>query len=267
MRFHDKLQKLRKEKGFSQEALAEILGVSRQAISKWESGQTYPETDKLIILSEIFGVTLDSLLKDSGEPLTMTAEAAGPTGAIPPFWYMRGRGYEYKSKRTLYGLPLVHVNIGWMKKAKGIIAVGNIAQGVISIGLLSMGLLSFGLLSLGVIGFGVFGIGLLLAVGSISVGTFSIGAVAIGVFTLGAVSIGVYSIGAVAAASRVAVGDRAYAPVAVGRVVQGARTFIDTSVQKDFSTVSAEAVRQAIRAEFPDTWNWIVNWMTWFLGM
>ena len=47
MKFNEKLQKLRKEKGMSQEALADELGVSRQAVSKWENGQVYPETEKL----------------------------------------------------------------------------------------------------------------------------------------------------------------------------------------------------------------------------
>lgn len=65
MSFSKKLQNLRKEKGLSQEKLAEIVGVSRQAISKWELGQSYPEMDKLIILSDIFGVSIDSLIKDN----------------------------------------------------------------------------------------------------------------------------------------------------------------------------------------------------------
>ena len=261
MKFHEKLQKLRKEKGLSQESLAEMLDVSRQAVSKWENGQVFPETDKLIVLSEIFGVTVDSLLKDS----ELKADSSNTVSA--PYWQTRGMVYEYKSKRIVYGVPLVHIHIGFgMKKAKGIIAIGNVAQGVVSIGLLSMGGLSIGLLALGIIGLGALAAGLLLAIGSISVGVFSIGAVALGVFTIGAVSIGVYSIGALAVASRVAVGENANATIAVGRVARGVHTFIDTSAHRDFSTVSAEAVRQAIMAEFPGTWNWVVNWMTWFLG-
>ena len=64
MALHDKLYGLRKERGLSQEALAEELGVSRQAISKWESGKAMPESDKLIVISEYFGVSLDYLLRD-----------------------------------------------------------------------------------------------------------------------------------------------------------------------------------------------------------
>ena len=261
MRFHDKLQELRKEKGLSQEALAEMLGVSRQAISKWESGQTYPETDKLIILSDIFGITLDSLLKGSETQIDNNNTVS------TPYWLTRGKVYEHKSKRTICGLPLVHVHIGpGAKKAKGVIAIGNIAQGVISIGLLATGLLSVGLLGIGLIGFGVLSVGLLFAFGAVSIGTFSIGAIAIGIFTLGAVSIGVYSIGALAVASRVAVGDTAHAPIAVGRIAKGVQVFIDTSAARNFSTVSATEVRQAILERYPNTWSGVINWMTWFLG-
>lgn len=67
MDFGMKLQSLRKEKGLSQEALAEKLNVSRQAVSKWESGAGYPEMDKLILISDLFGVTIDYLIKDSHE--------------------------------------------------------------------------------------------------------------------------------------------------------------------------------------------------------
>lgn len=63
MSFGENLQRLRKEKGMSQERLAEILEVSRQAISKWESNAAYPETEKLIALSDLFGVSIDYLIK------------------------------------------------------------------------------------------------------------------------------------------------------------------------------------------------------------
>ena len=65
MRFDQKLQKLRKASGMNQEALADKLNVSRQAVSKWESGASYPETDKLIQMSKIFNCTLDELVNDS----------------------------------------------------------------------------------------------------------------------------------------------------------------------------------------------------------
>lgn len=69
MNFGEKLFKLRKEKGLSQEALAEKLNTTRQAISKWENNQGYPETEKLLILSNIFGVSVDNLLKENPEQI------------------------------------------------------------------------------------------------------------------------------------------------------------------------------------------------------
>ncbi len=64
MIFADKLIQLRKKSGWSQEELAEQLGVSRQAVSKWEGAQSIPDLDKVLALSRVFGVTTDYLLKD-----------------------------------------------------------------------------------------------------------------------------------------------------------------------------------------------------------
>ena len=65
MKFCDKLQKLRKENNITQELLADKLNVSRQAVSKWESGTAYPDTEKLIQISKIFNVSLDELINDN----------------------------------------------------------------------------------------------------------------------------------------------------------------------------------------------------------
>lgn len=67
MALSEKLYTLRKKSGLSQEQLAEQLGVSRQAISKWESGQSIPESDKLVVISNYFKVSLDYLLKEDDE--------------------------------------------------------------------------------------------------------------------------------------------------------------------------------------------------------
>lgn len=64
MELSEKLYQLRKKSGLSQEKLAEQLDVSRQAISKWESGHSIPESDKLIAISKFFQVSLDYLVKD-----------------------------------------------------------------------------------------------------------------------------------------------------------------------------------------------------------
>ncbi|MDE7208921.1 MAG: helix-turn-helix domain-containing protein [Clostridia bacterium] len=72
MTFNEKLTRLRKTSGMSQEELAEKVSVSRQAISKWELGDAIPDTDKVIALSKIFNVTIDYLLKDELENPTAT---------------------------------------------------------------------------------------------------------------------------------------------------------------------------------------------------
>ena len=64
MTFGEKLFKLRKERGLSQETLAEQLGTTRQAVSKWENHQGYPETEKLLLLASIFDVSADFLLRE-----------------------------------------------------------------------------------------------------------------------------------------------------------------------------------------------------------
>ncbi len=65
----DKIMELRKKNGWSQEELASQMGVSRQAVSKWESAASIPDLDKILRLSQLFGVSTDYLLKDSVEPV------------------------------------------------------------------------------------------------------------------------------------------------------------------------------------------------------
>ena len=59
MQLNDKILLLRKKKGWSQEQLADQVGVSRQSVSKWESGNAMPDLDKIVVLSRIFNVTTD----------------------------------------------------------------------------------------------------------------------------------------------------------------------------------------------------------------
>lgn len=76
MDISEKLLKLRKAKNLTQEELAEKLDVSRQSVSKWETGQCVPDADKLSALSDIFGVSVDFLLRPSElDVLTVKAEA------------------------------------------------------------------------------------------------------------------------------------------------------------------------------------------------
>lgn len=79
MALAEKLVTLRKEKRFTQMELAERLNVSRQAISRWEVGTAVPSTDNLKVLSELYGVSIDSLLNDAANPTeNQKAEATEP---------------------------------------------------------------------------------------------------------------------------------------------------------------------------------------------
>lgn len=67
MKLEKKLQLLRKKNGYSQEQLSDKIGIARQTISKWENGQAVPELYGLMLLSEVYGVTIDRIVKDDDE--------------------------------------------------------------------------------------------------------------------------------------------------------------------------------------------------------
>ena len=73
----DKITALRKKAGWSQEELAEQLGVTRQSVSKWEGAQSVPDMDKVVQMSRLFGVTTDFLLKDE-----LSEEESAPEGGV-----------------------------------------------------------------------------------------------------------------------------------------------------------------------------------------
>lgn len=75
MEFHEKLKQLRIQNEYSQEQLAEVLNVSRQAITKWESGKGMPDISNIKMISNLFDVTLDSLLLDEVEKVETTDES------------------------------------------------------------------------------------------------------------------------------------------------------------------------------------------------
>lgn len=91
MSFAENLKKVRKEKNITQEQLADLLDVSRQAISKWESGYGYPETEKLVLISKKLEVSLDYLLLDEDiadkEKATEQKKIIAPTGKIAIYNY------------------------------------------------------------------------------------------------------------------------------------------------------------------------------------
>ncbi|MDD6490941.1 MAG: helix-turn-helix transcriptional regulator [Firmicutes bacterium] len=214
MTLGDKLSKLRKENNYTQEQLADILGVSRQAISKWESDIAYPETDKLIRISELYDCSLDYLLKETME----TDDKVQNDNTISVF---RKVFRERKSKKMLWGMPLWHVGrnargiVAVGLNARGIIAIGIKAMGVLSVGILSIGILSYGLLALGLVSLGMLAIGILSA-GCFSAGVLAAGAISLGIISSGAIAVGNFSVGAMAIGKYFAMGDHARAMIALG---------------------------------------------------
>ena len=222
MDFRERLFDLRRQAGLSQEELANLLGVTRQAVQKWEAGTSRPDMDNLASLADYFKVSLDYLVTGR-EPTPPPA----PTIVNNYYEHHHRWHYEYKSKRTLFGLPLVHINCGpGIHWARGIIAIGDIATGLVALGGIAVGLVGLGALSLG----------LLLALGALTAGIISIGGVALGLFTLGGVAVGwlsvggiscgVYAAGGVVTASKVAVGGVVSAPLAIGAAAEGAQTIL-----------------------------------------
>ena len=223
--FQERLYQLRKERGLSQEELANEVGVSRQAVQKWESGAAQPSLDKLTALARYFGVTLDWLV--NGEEARASAHEAPVV--VNHYHYERWR-YEYKSERTLWGMPLVHINLcaNGLCWARGVIAVGNVSTGLISVGALSAGLFSFGAISLGLLSLGALVFGLMSA-GAVAVGLAAWGGFAFGLASFGGIAAGEFAVGGVAMGGKLAIGGAVSAPVAVGEAAEGARAFLTGS--------------------------------------
>lgn len=78
----DKIIQLRKKSGWSQEELAAQMGVSRQSVSKWESGQSIPDLDKILKLSALFNVSTDFLLKDELSDAPVAVDQAPEADAV-----------------------------------------------------------------------------------------------------------------------------------------------------------------------------------------
>ena len=256
----DKLARLRKEHNFTQEQLAELLGVSRQAVSKWESGLAFPETEKLIRISELYGCSVDYLLKEDisqpSEPETARQEEEEEHN--PLFTVHVRFPKERISKITVLGLPLYHIG----RDAKGIFAFGLRARGIFSFGLLSMGVVSFGLLSLGLLSMGVLAIGCL-AFGSFAIGILSAGAICLGIFSAGAISVGELSVGAVATGKYAAFGDYARGMIALGKTEAHGTLFEKTG---DLSAADVERVRELLRYSVPEWLGWAKNLFAALIG-
>lgn len=232
MTLGEKIYQLRSKKSLSQEVFGDMVGVSRQSVSKWETNQSLPELEKIVAISELFEVTTDYLLKENeSESPTAIAEKEHTKPQRPH--------YEYKSKKTVKGIPLVHVNFGLgLYRAKGIIAIGNIASGIFALGFLSAGIISIGLLAAGLIAFGNITAGFI-SIGALAVGCISFGAISIGIFCAGALNIGQFCCGALSYGKQVAIGDEAHGRIALGfsRAVGEIYQEVSESGDFDYQTI------------------------------
>lgn len=118
MNIGDRIQSLRKIKSISQEELANTVGVSRQAVSKWESGQSTPDLEKVIIMSEFFDVTTDYIIKGIETPkelenkyfntsqiLYIASTAFLAIGLLTAF----GSWYTEQSAESIWGSMIIQV--------------------------------------------------------------------------------------------------------------------------------------------------------------
>lgn len=110
MKVAERIQALRKAKGISQEELADKLGVSRQAVSKWESGQSSPDLEKILLLSTCFDVTTDYLLKGIEDNNSNLSETNMPAKRKADARIFTAAG------TAINGIGLISAIIIWMER-------------------------------------------------------------------------------------------------------------------------------------------------------
>lgn len=218
----EKIHTCRKQAGMTQEELAERLGVTRQAVSRWEQDGAFPETKQIVELCKLFHISADELLfgteRESEKETPPSGKDSGE-GGKGKLWGVIEHGFaphfEYISKRRILGMPLVHINLGFgAYRAHGFFSVGVFSAGIFSAGIFSAGVFSAGIFSLGLVALGCFALGGL-ALGSIAIGLAAFGAIAFGILSMGGVAIGQLAVGGVAV-GQFAVGDWAQGYLSVG---------------------------------------------------
>lgn len=261
MNLSEKIIRERKRLGLSQEQLADKLGITRQSVSKWEAGTSTPEISKLVVMSELFRVSLDYMLKDYlEEENRLENDLAKKASDEERLWnqYCQKeenrrieekvddlaryiKGYQYTSKTKIAGVPLVSIRfsrrLGKDSVAKGIIAIGNVAIGVVSLGALSVGVISLGAIALG-----------LLAVAAMAVGILAWGAFAIGVIACGSMAVGIYSVGAAAYGKEIAIGVAAFGKTAIGKTARG------TNCLTWHEGITTSEIEQFLNGFHPQLW-------------
>ena len=257
-----KLAKLRREHGFTQEELAEKLGVTRQAVGRWETDASYPEVNNLVLLGKLYDCSMDYLLKDEADereekPVESPEKPQAPAFSGLSFLrFLQSFYFERKSKRTVGKLPLWHINIGFGRVATGVFAIGFVSRGIVTVGLVSIGLISLGLLSVGLICLGTIAAGIV-AFGAIALGLVAFGAIAVGLLSVGAIAVGQYAVGALAGGGIFALGDHAYAPIAVGKTVAEGSIFSASAI----TAVNRSEILSLLWDNTPP----VFRWLTWLI--
>lgn len=254
MTFSEKLMDLRRKSGLSQEQLADRLGVTRQSVSKWESGTAMPELVKLISLSDIFGVSVDYLVKDyleepesadGGDDLSAQQAVRLEKKVDELTNYVKGRVYRFDSKTRIFGLPLVSIRFGFVRNEK--LSMDNIARGIIAIGNAAIGVVAIGIVGVDLFTFGVVGLGLL-SLGIVAAGLGAFGVMALGYLALGVSAVGVYAGGVAAIAAKIAAAVSAVAPTAIGEHASGSHVLLWGD------GLTAPEVRAFLLEHHPDLW-------------
>ena len=252
MNFSEKLTALRRQAGMSQEQLADRLGVTRQSVSKWESGAAQPELAKLVALSELFRVSVDYLVKDyveEPEPPekggTSTDRLEAQVEEISRYF----RVWAWDSRTRIGGLPLVSIRFSGNR-----MRLRDTARGIIAVGVLSLGIMSAGLVSIGVISAGA------LALGCLAFGLAALGPVAIGLLAFGPVALGRwYAGGVTAVAGKIAVGVAAVGDTAVGNDALGKHVLLWGN------GLSRGEVEMFLLEHHPDLWRPLLRLLS-FMG-
>lgn len=269
-------------KRYSQEQLADLLGISRQSVSKWESGQAMPELGKIIQISNLFSVPVDDLVRDERELVRESVQDIAfvkPTYSQEPALKMENvaseeeirknilemkdtiqqisksvnapAGFEYKSRVSIFGIPLVHIHFGKLFHV-GVFPYNNacVAKGIFAAGDLAVGVVSFGAASFGII-----------SLGGAAIGLLSVGIVAVGALALGFSSIGIYAIGCAAMGIHAAVGISVSARTAVG--TEEAKGLYQMLLGHENRSISM--VQDFLLSHNPNMPRWLAWFMAWFV--
>lgn len=261
----EKIAEERKKLNLTQQQFAERLGVTRQAVSRWESDFAFPETDTLIKMSELFGCSIDYLIKYNGDKTQTEAEGNGKkeegnkatqnlgfnfsfSGGLPYF--------EFKSKTKLFGLPLVHVNIGLGRVAKGVFAFGLVSVGIVSFGLISLGVLAWGMIALGLASLGAISAGVVAALGGVAISAMiAFGGLAVGCFSFGGCAVGLFTFGGYSSGAYIAVGGHAVGGITFGESYSAGSVI---SVYKETYALQKDEAF-ALMDDIPAFWRGFVN--------